>query len=68
MQSLKEKIACVKSTLSGKHTLSFLGKKSSGRGGGGSPARGGNDPQLGKEEVHLGLKGTDNSSQAILQG
>lgn len=31
-------------------------------GGGGSPARGGNDPQLGKEEVHLGLKGTDNSS------
>lgn len=60
MQSLKEKIAYVKSTISGKHTLSFFGKKYSG--GGGSPARGGNDPQLGKEDVHLGLKGTDNSS------
>lgn len=33
MQSLKEKIAYVKSTISGKHTLSFFGKKYSGGGG-----------------------------------
>lgn len=36
MQSLKEKIAYVKSTISGKHTLSFFGKKYSGWGAGGA--------------------------------
>lgn len=49
----------LKAPLVGSTCCLSWGRNDSGVGRGGA-ARGGNDPQLGKEEVHLGLKGTDN--------